>query len=145
MSRRLLVALVAVTAVIAGASGAFAAWSKSGSGSGASKASSLGTPTLSKPTCASSTPDSTHDRVSLSWTAVTGAASYDVLRATGAGSYSVVKNVSTTSTTDDIPMSPNGTTFNYKVHAKAGNWTGSDSGVHGETTNGGNGNCKTEF
>lgn len=145
--RRIAITAALVAAAVGTAAPAFAAWSAAASGSGKAGASTLGTVSLNAGTCATNTPDNTHNQISLSWSAVTNATSYDVYRQVSpATSFTLLKNVTGTSTTDNVTQVSN-TTYTYELKARVGtNWqSASFSGQHGGRTNSQNVNCNGGF
>ena len=129
-------ALASVLSVLSVTGAASAAWTKSGSGTGATGAVILGTPGSFTATCDSSS----SAQVDFTWTIASFASGYSLLDSTSVnGTYTVFQTVSggtATSANSGTALRPgNSQTLYFKIEATVGtNWTGNLSSSAGPRT-----------
>jgi hypothetical protein len=127
------VTILSVVGLLSTSGVAFAAWTnKSGSGNGAARAGTLGTPGTFAAACHSSS----SRQVDFSWSTVTNAGGYTILdSSTFNGTYSQLQAVSgggTTSANSGNNLSAG--TYYFKIEATAASWIGSPSSAAGPRT-----------
>lgn len=116
-------------AVVAVPTVAGASWKVpvSGTPRGTAVAGSLQAPAMNTNSCSANSPDKQHATITLTWSAVAKATSYDVYKQTG-GNFVLLGNTASSPASDVVPQSS--ATYTYKVLARVGtNWISPPSGT----------------